>query len=66
VERIHEYRVHVTRMRGETTAVVIYRELESGEVMLVGAEVFGPFETDLEVSQWVWRQLTLDAKRLPR
>lgn len=52
------FEVHVEGPPDAIREVTIYSVGEHGQLGLVAAEQFGPFDTSLEVSQWVWRVAT--------
>lgn len=54
------YEVHLEKEHGDIEGVTVYALDEGRQMRVVNARLFGPFATPLDVSQWVWRTLTLD------
>jgi hypothetical protein len=52
------FEVDVQVENGGCRSVTVFGFNEAGQGVLVGGTEFGPFDTDLEVSQWVWRTVT--------
>lgn len=63
VESSHVWEVHVERMDSQTRVTTLYRCVERGQLELVASEEWGPFDTSLEISQWVWKWVTRSMDR---
>lgn len=60
---VNHYELYFDEQAGEPRTTMVYAVEDDGQMRLVAASDWGPFDTQLEIAQWAWRWLTIDIAR---